>query len=317
MSEHDLIRRYFSALGARRGDVVVGVGDDCAILAPDAGQQLAVSIDTLIAGVHFDPGCAAEAVGHKSLAVGLSDLAAMGAEPMWATLALTLPESDPVWLSGFARGFGELALMHGVALVGGDTTRGALSVTVQVHGRVPPGEPVTRAGARPGDRLFVSGTLGDAGLALRQIQAGAAPTPALRRRLERPEPRVAAGQRLRRLATAMIDLSDGLVADLGHILSASDVGATIELGALPLGREVAAAVQETGDWDIPLGSGDDYELCFTVPAMRRDLVDRAAADAGTCLTEIGEVRAAPGLSCRQPDGSLWTPVHGGYDHFAG
>ncbi len=241
MSEFDLIRDYFTDVGARRTDVDLGVGDDCALLEVPAGQQLAISIDTLAAGTHFLPDCDPESLGHKSLAVGLSDLAAMGAEPAWATLALTLPDHDPGWIAAFSRGFAALAGAHGVSLVGGDTTRGPLSVTVQVHGLVPAGRAIRRSGAAPGDRVYVSGTLGDAGLALRRILSGEPVDPVARARLERPTPRVALGLALRGVASAMIDVSDGLAADLGHILAASGVGAEIDLTALPLSAAVRSA----------------------------------------------------------------------------
>ena len=282
MNEFDLIRTHFAALGAARTDVELGVGDDCALLAVPAGQRLAVSIDTLVCGTHFLPDCDPEALGYKSLAVGLSDLAAMGAEPAWATLALTLPPElvaeHPDWIAAFARGLGALAQHHGVRLVGGDTTRGPLSVTLQVHGLVPEGAAIRRAGARPGDLIYVSGTLGDAGLALRQILAGAPVEPGLRERLDRPTPRVALGMALRGIATAMIDVSDGLAADLGHILDASGVGAELRLQSLPLSPSVAAVVAADGDWSLPLASGDDYELCFCIPPglVGRDRGSRGA-----------------------------------------
>lgn len=315
MSEHDLIRRYFAEMGSRRADVVCGVGDDCALLRVPAGQELAVSIDTLVGGVHFFADCEPEGLGHKSLAVGLSDLAAMGADPAWATLALTIPDVDGPWLAGFARGMGRLATEYGVALVGGDTTRGPLTISIQVHGLVPQGEGITRAGARPGHRVMVSGTLGDAGLALRLRLAGAALAAPLQRRLERPDPRVALGRRLRGLASAMIDLSDGLVADLGHILAQSRVGADLDLAALPLGPEVAAAVKASGDWDLPLAAGDDYELCCTLPADLEAEAVRLAAELGCTLTPVGAIASAPGLRCRRPDGAAWSPRRSGYDHF--
>jgi thiamine-monophosphate kinase len=320
MNEFALIRSYFSAVGAPRADVPLGVGDDCALLRVPPGQQLAVSIDTLVAGVHFLPDGDPEALGHKCLAVGLSDLAAMGAEPAWATLALTLPaalpRASPDWLPAFARGFGHLAATHGVALVGGDTTRGPLSITVQVHGLVPEGDGVQRGGARPGDLICVSGTLGDAGLALRQLLAGEVPGPALRARLERPTPRVALGLALRGLASAMIDCSDGMAADLGHILEASGVGAELDLAALPLDGAVAAAVARTGDWGLPLASGDDYELCCCLPAEYRERLPELAAHGGCTLTPIGRILATPGLVCRAPDGSRVDLQRPGFDHFA-
>jgi thiamine-monophosphate kinase len=316
VSEFDLIRDYFSGVGVARGDVVLGVGDDCALLRLAAGMELAVSIDTLAAGVHFTPDCDPQGLGHKALAVGLSDLAAMGADPAWATLALTLPHADRPWLASFCEGFGGLAAAHGVQLVGGDTTRGPLSVTVQVHGLVPAGEAVRRSGARQGDRVWVTGTLGDAGLALRRQQAGEAMSDFLRLRLDRPQPRVAAGIALRGLATSMIDLSDGLAADLGRILEASGAGAQIDLPCLPLSAEVAERVAADGDWVLPLGSGDDYELCFTVPPQRCDAVEALAADTGWRLTPVGTITQELGLRCLRRDGRVWAGEGAGYDHFA-
>ena len=320
MSEFDLIRTHFAALGTSRADVLLGVGDDCAVLAVPAGQRLAVSIDTLASGVHFLADCDAEALGHKSLAVGLSDLAAMGAEPAWATLALTLPAglpgAAPHWLADFARGFGRLAQAHGVSLVGGDTTRGPLSITVQVHGFIPAGAEVRRGGARPGDLICVSGTLGDAGLALRALLAGQLPLPTLRARLERPTPRVGLGLALRGLAGAMIDVSDGLAADLGHILAASGLAGALDLAALPLSDAVAAAVQTTGDWSLPLASGDDYELCFCLPSVHRDRLAAIGARCGCPLTVIGRIDSGVGLICTTPAGAPFALAHAGFDHFA-
>jgi thiamine-monophosphate kinase len=320
MSEFDLIRTHFAALGAPRDDVVLGVGDDCALLAVPAGQQLAVSIDTLASGVHFLADCDPEAIGHKSLAVGLSDLAAMGAQPAWVTLAITLPpglpRQSPHWLPAFARGFGRLAQNHGVSLVGGDTTSGPLSITAQVHGFVPCGAGVRRAGARPGDLICVSGTLGDAGLALRELLAGRVPAPALRARLERPTPRVALGLALRGLASAMIDCSDGLAADLGHILAASAVAGEIELAALPVAAAVAAALAATADWGLPLAAGDDYELCFCLPAELRDRLPGIGERCGCPITVIGRIEAGGGLVCRGPDGGRLALGRAGFDHFA-
>ena len=320
MSEFALIRTHFAALGSARGDVILGVGDDCALLAVPPGQQLAVSIDTLAAGVHFLPDCDPEAIGHKCLAVGLSDLAAMGAEPAWATLALTLPAAlprvSPDWLAAFARGFGDLAQAHAVALVGGDTTRGPLSITVQVHGLIPVGAEIRRTGARPGDLIYVSGTLGDAGLALRGLLAGQVPAPGLRARLERPTPRIALGLALRGLASAMIDCSDGLAADLGHILIASGVGAELDLAALPLAGAVAAVVEGAGDWGLPLASGDDYELCFCLPPGYQGRLPAIAARCSCPLTPIGRVLSGAGLVCRAPGGAMVVLEHPGFDHFA-
>nr|WP_155449549.1 thiamine-phosphate kinase [Allochromatium palmeri] len=310
-----MIGRYFAALGPERSDVVLGVGDDCALLEIPAGQTLAVSIDTLASGVHFFADCDPEHIGHKSLAVGLSDLAAMGAEPAWATLALTLPESDENWIRAFATGFGRLASAHGMRLVGGDTTRGPLSVAVQVHGLVPTGAAIRRSGARPGEAIFVSGTLGDAGLALRRKLAGEPVAPELWHRLECPEPRVALGRHLRGIASAMIDLSDGLAGDLGHILAASAVGAELELERLPLTSWVAEVVAATDDWSLPLASGDDYELCFCVPPAHIPVVERLSETLGLTLTQVGWIRSDAGLDVRRPDGGQLRMPARGYDHF--
>jgi thiamine-monophosphate kinase len=343
LPEFELIRTHFAHLGAARSDVVLGVGDDCALLEVPAGQELAVSIDTLVAGVHFLPDVDPEALGHKCLAVGLSDLAAMGAEPAWATLALTLPAEDGRWLGAFAAGFAALAREQGMALVGGDTTRGPLSIAVQVHGLVPAGRAIRRAGARVGDLVCVSGTLGDAGLALRDLLAGREVAAGPRARLERPTPRIALGLALRGLATAMIDISDGLVADLGHILEESGaaavrggrggesaspgyrrgassaavtaLGAEIRLAALPLSPAVRERLAQDPDWSLPLASGDDYELCFTLPPERASALPALAERLGLALTPIGHILPSAGLVCIGPDGDRWTPERGGYNHF--
>jgi thiamine-monophosphate kinase len=321
VTEFDLIETYLCDLGPPRSDVDLGVGDDCALLRVPVGQQLAVSIDTLVSGTHFFPDCDPEALGHKALAVGLSDLAAMGAEPAWATLALTLPAElvarHPDWVAAFARGLGELARLHGVRLVGGDTTRGPLSVTVQVHGLVPEGVAIRRSGARPGDLVYVSGTLGDAGLALRRILRGGPVDEDLRRHLERPAPRVALGLALRGLATAMIDLSDGLAADLGHILESSGAGAELWLESLPLSPAVAEAVAADAERTLPLASGDDYELCFCVPPARSKEVLGLTERCGCPLTWVGRIREDGGLRCLDADGNVIRLGHLGFDHFSG
>lgn len=331
MSEFALIRTHFARLGAERGDVVLGVGDDCALLRVPPDQELAVSIDTLVVGVHFLADVDPRALGYKCLAVGLSDLAAMGATPAWATLALTLPAEDPAWLGAFAAGFDALARAHGVALVGGDTTRGPLSITVQVHGLVPAGQAIRRSGARPGDLVCVSGTLGDAGLALRGLLAGDPVAAFPRTRLERPTPRLALGLALRGRATAMIDISDGLLADLGHILEESaaragapgpqPLGAEIRLADLPLSPPLRAHLAGTQDWALPLASGDDYELCFTLPPDQLASLAALSQRLDCPLTPIGRILAGTegdagtGLICRCPDGSTWTPQRMGFNHF--
>lgn len=318
MGEHELIRDCLTGLGAERPDVGVDIGDDCALLRVPAGEAVAVSIDTLVAGVHFLPGCDPVALGHKSLAVSLSDLAAMGAEPAWATLALTLPEPDRAWLDGFAVGLDALARTHGLRLVGGDTTRGPLTITIQAHGLVPEGMALRRDGARTGDLICVSGSLGSAGLALRALLQGRAPTPGLRARLERPSPRVALGRALRGLASAAIDLSDGLAGDLGHLLDAGGVGASVELARLPLEPEVAEAVaagDAAGDWALPLGAGDDYELCFTLPPEHAPRLSELARQAGCLLTRIGRIEPGRGPRWLLPDGTRWQGDPRGFDHF--
>lgn len=318
-SEFALIRDYLSGLGADREDVIVDVGDDCALLRIPEGFDLAVSVDTLVSGVHFFADCDAEALGHKALAVSLSDLAAVGAQPSWATLALTLPQADAAWLQRFARGFAALGRAHGLRLVGGDLTRGPLSITVQVQGLVEVGRMLRRGGARPGELIMVSGYLGDAGLALRWLQGGEAPTgdlPAhLRCRLERPTPRVELGRALCGLASAAIDLSDGLSADLGHLLESSGCGGELQLGQLPLSPEVRAAVHRGDAWELPLCSGDDYELCFTLPAQRRPAAEALARDLDCPVSVIGKTTEDPVVRYLTDDGRQWSPRHPGFDHF--
>lgn len=313
VSEFDLIRRYFSHATVARPDVVLGIGDDCALLRVPTGQTLAVTIDTLVAGRHFRADIPPDALGHKALAVNLSDLAAMGATPAWVTLSLTLPDPDEDWLTGFMQGFSTLAARFGVDLVGGDTTRGPLSITVLAQGLLPNGKALRRDGARAGDRLFVSGSLGDAALALRELQTGEAEA-ALLQRLERPEPRVVLGELLRDRATAAIDVSDGLLADLGHVCTASGVGARIELARLPLSPPVRAQCG-SGNWQLPLDGGDDYELVFTVAPERVAAVEEACTAAGHPVQAIGEMVPAPGMTLIHPDGRQVRGEAHGFDHF--
>jgi thiamine-monophosphate kinase len=316
--EFDIIRRYFTKSQPARDDVIAGIGDDAALLRVPPETELAVSMDTLVAGVHFSENTMAEAIGHKALAVNLSDLAAMGAMPAWVTLSLTLPEVDEQWLDGFAHGFFQLANRYDMQLIGGDTTRGPLSVTIQVHGLVPAGQAVRRRGARPGDRIYVTGTLGDAGLAL-YLMEGAADE--LRQRLEYPEPRIEAGLVLHGLATAAIDISDGLLTDLGHLLEADSLGATIEVDSLPRSTVFQASIERAGQdaaalaFDLPLAAGDDYELCFTVPASATDAAEAAFDDLSCGCTRIGIVESQPGIRCLQAHATNYIPVHTGYNHF--
>ncbi len=315
--EFDLIARHFTR--ATPG-AVLGVGDDCALLAPSPGMQLAVSTDMLLEGRHFSPQDSPAGLGHKSLAVNLSDLAAMGATPRWTTLAIALPEANDAWLTAFARGFFRMADQHGIELVGGDTTRGALTLSITVIGEVPPGQALRRDGARPGDDVWVSGTLGAAAMALayrqgrlfmEQIDA-AKVLPAL----YLPTPRIELGIALRGIANSAIDISDGLLGDLGHILERSQVGAVVEFAALPTLPVVQTYLHENVARDCVLAGGDDYELCFTAPAERRDAVQAAAESAGVAVTRIGRITAEPGLTVIDADGQPIPIDHTGYDHFA-
>lgn len=320
LSEFNLIERYFTARGVRRDDVTLGVGDDCALLRVPSGMELAVSIDALVEGRHYPLGTDPVAIGHKALAVGLSDLAAMGAEPAWATLALSLPEADESWLERFAEGLFSLAARFHVQLVGGDTVRGPRVISLQLHGFVPQGGALRRDRAKAGDLIYVTGTPGDAGLGLEfslgRRRDGSQHADYLRARLERPEPRIAAGLQLRGIASAAIDISDGLAADLGHILERSGVGAQIELAQLPSSPAMQHVLPEAGErWRYALVSGDDYELCFTVPPARRDAVERLCAALDCGCRCIGRIEAAPGLRLMKPDGTLLQGLPHGFDHF--
>ena len=320
--EFDLIARHFTR--ATPG-AVLGVGDDCALLAPTPGMQLAVSSDMLLEGRHFSPQDSPAGIGHKSLAVNLSDLAAMGATPRWATLSIALPTADDAWLTAFARGFFRIADLHGIELVGGDTTRGALTISITVMGEVPPGQALRRDGAQAGDDVWVSGVIGSAAAALayrqgrlfmEQIDA-AKVLPAL----YLPTPRVELGIALRGVATSAIDISDGLLADLGHILERSGVGAgpigaRLEFAALPTLPVVQAYLHEAVARDCVLAGGDDYELCFTAPSDRRDAVQAAAESAGVAVTRIGRITIPPGLVVLAADGQPLPYAKTGYDHFA-
>jgi thiamine-monophosphate kinase len=315
MLEFDLIARI-RARCALRDDVVLGIGDDAALLQPPAGMQLAIAMDTLNAGVHFPEATSPADIGWKALAVNLSDLAAMGATPAWCTLSLSLPTADTAWIDAFLDGFLELADAHRVALVGGDTTRGPLSVCVTAHGFVEADHALRRSGARIGDEVWISGTLGAAAGALAQLQSGNAIDPELRERLDRPTPRVALGRALRGIAGACIDVSDGLLADLGHICKESRVGAEVELAALPASAALRSAFDEESRRSLQATGGDDYELCFTAPEAMRGDVERAAREAGVEMARIGRVVAGQGVAAMGPDGEPWVPPRRGYAHFA-
>jgi thiamine-monophosphate kinase len=323
-TEFEIIRRYFRRQQPQRDDVIAGIGDDAALLLVPAGSELVICMDTLVAGVHFPVSTPAAAIGHKSLAVNLSDLAAMGATPAWATLSLTLPDSDPAWLEDFSQAFFRLADRFGIQLVGGDTTCGPLSVTVQAHGFVPRGHALRRQGAQPGDRIYVSGTLGDAGLAL---QFGDQADKALRQRLDYPEPRIDTGLVLRDYASAAIDISDGLLADLGHLLESDGpvvpMGASLQIDELPRSVAFTKAVQHAGSamrglfYELPLSAGDDYELCFTVPPRACEALEAAFSRRPVACTAIGVVEQNPGVRCLKANGEVYHAVTDGYQHFGG
>jgi len=319
-SEFQLIKRFFTQQPVSRDDVVLGVGDDAALLKVRGDQYLAVSTDVLVAGRHFFPDADSVGIGHKALAVNLSDLAAMGATPAWVTLGLTLPAVDERWLAGFCQGFFALAEQYNVQLIGGDMTRGPLAIAVQIHGWVERSMALTRSGAQPGDLICVTGTLGDArlGLALLQGEQDVAQPHHryLRQRLERPEPRIRAGQAILGLASAAIDISDGLAQDLGHILDRSGVGAQLNLGQLPASAALQDTLAEPQRLHTMLSGGDDYELCFTVPADRCEALQAASVNWECACSVIGRIESQLGLRCRLPDGALWTQSQSGYDHFA-
>ncbi len=317
-SEFDLIRRHFSR-PTRHTDLAGG--DDCALIRVAPGQQLAISTDMLVAGTHFFPDTDPEALGWKTLAVNLSDLAAMGAVPRWATLAIALPAADEAWLTAFAHGFYTLADQFEVDLIGGDTTRGPLNLAPTVFGEVPAGEALRRDGAQIGDEVWVSGMPGLAALGLAQLRGEAAlpatqAVPALAA-LYRPQPRVALGLALRGVASACIDVSDGLLGDLAHILERSGVSAEVFEAALPDG--MFAGVDPVLARRCRLSGGDDYELCFTAPPARADAVHAAAAQAGVPVSRIGRIKAgnADGLRVRDATGRVFRPSERGYDHFGG
>lgn len=314
--EFDLIDAIRARVNPARGDVVLGIGDDAAVTNVPARRQLVACVDTLVAGVHFPRDTAPEDLGWKALAVNLSDLAAMGAEPAWALLALTLPESDSHFVERFADGFAALARVHDVALIGGDTTQGPLSVTVTALGTLPVGEALTRGGARAGDGVFVTGTLGDAAGALQQLRNRATPDPGLLVRLNRPEPRIAAGAALRGLANACIDVSDGLLADLGHVCAASGVGAELDFEALPIPAALAAAFDPAACRELALAGGDDYELCFTVAGAREPKMRAALAHAGCHATRLGRIVAGSRVRVLDACGNEIEISRTGWEHFA-
>lgn len=317
MGEFELIRHYFAAAPcAQAGDgVALGIGDDCALLTLPPGEQLAISTDTLVAGVHFPAGCDPFLLGQRSLAVAASDLAAMGATPIAFTLALTLPEVSADWLQAYAQGLNLMARQCGLSLVGGDTTRGPLSLTMTVFGRVPAGQALTRSGAQPGDLVCVGGELGNAAGALALVLGERQAEPALAEPLLAhywsPPPQLALGQALRGKASAALDISDGLLADCGHIATASGVGIVLQLEALPLGAALQGFLGLEGAREAALTGGDDYVIAFTLPPQH--LVGLQAA--GWPVHQVGRVEAGSGVSLQDSMGAHITPRSRGYQHF--
>ncbi|MNM52851.1 Thiamine-monophosphate kinase [compost metagenome] len=323
LDEFGLIERIRRRAGAR-ADVALGIGDDAALLQMPPGQQLVVTADTLNSGVHFPAETPPADIGWKALAVNLSDLAAMGAAPAWCTLSLSLPEASPAWVDAFADGFFELADLHGMALIGGDTTRGPLSISITAMGHVPTGEALRRDGAEPGDDVWVTGVPGEAGVALalwqqQRLEVSGPVSDAalehLRCRLARPTPRLAAGRALRGLATAAIDISDGLLADLGHICERSQVAAEVLEDELPMSRMAAQAGEAALFRTLRAGAGDDYELCFTAPASRRGQVIESMASVAVPVTRIGCIRAGSGVRRVDGKGAVLAASRRGFDHF--
>ena len=311
-----MIERLRKRNRVKRDDVMQGIGDDCARVSLPQGYELAITSDTLIGGVHFPEGTSAHAIGFKTLAVNLSDLAAMGAEPAWVTLALSIPEANVEWLDHFAEGFFSLAEEHNVCLIGGDTTRGPLSITLQAHGLIPKGKAMLRSGAQDGDYICVTGTLGDAGFLLMQLE-GKAQTSSQVNRLNYPIPRIEAGRELREYTSAAIDISDGLIADLGHILQASKVGARLTLEDVPLSSALIENQDHGMILQLALTAGDDYELCFTVPDKYIDDINRLQHKLNLPIKHIGNIQQQSGLRIYRKDGQPLEITDDGYNHFSG
>ncbi len=320
MGEFDLIARYFTR-PARRA--VVGVGDDCALWQPQAGMQLAISTDMLVEGRHFLNTVSPQRLGHKSLAVNLSDLAASGAKPLAFTLSLALPRIDEAWLKGFSEGLLALADLHQCELIGGDTTQGPLTIGITVFGEVPPGDALLRNGAQVGDDIYISGSVGDARLALEvfrgNLSVSAEDFESSRLRMEQPEPRVALGMALRGIANACIDVSDGLAGDLGHMLKASQTGAVLTTDWIQDSAAISVALQAlpfARRLDMALAGGDDYELLFTAPPDQADAVQEAANDCDVSITCIGRITSGSGLQVLDAQGLPMSRRFASFDHFS-
>lgn len=319
MKEFDLIGRYFTEGGHKRKDVVVGVGDDCAVTTVAENQHLAITTDTLVSGVHFLPDAPARSVAYKTVAVNLSDLAAMGAEPAWISLSLSLPDVEEQWLEEFAAGLFELTRYYSVQLIGGDTVRGPMTLTITAQGFVPPNTALKRSNARPGDWIYVTGTLGDAGAGLdiltNKLQADGEVRDYLVNRHYYPTPRVAAGTALRRTASACIDVSDGLIGDLTHILKASNCGATVHVDRIPVSSQLFNVVDAKTAYEYALTAGDDYELIFTVSEEQRGNLETSLASTGVKATCIGQITGHSGqFDLRLYDKPFAVTGRKGYEH---
>ena len=321
MNEFALIERYFKR-APRNADVRIGIGDDGAVIAPAPGLEYVMTVDMLVEGRHFRAGADPRGIGHKTLAVNLSDLAAMGALPRFVLLAGALPESDPDWVAAFMEGFDALAREYDVELIGGDTTRGPRTLCVTAIGELPGGTAITRSGASPGDVVYVSGRLGDAALALAardgRVDIEQSSLGTLERRLDEPQPRVALGVALRGVASAALDVSDGLTGDLSHVLATSRVGASLDLRALPMSDELRQML-EGGERELALGcvlaGGDDYEICFTASPAMRERVESIALALSLPLTPIGAITVDPLLTINDEDGRALSALPRAYDHF--
>ena len=309
MNEFDLIRDYFT-WPIKDSSVTLGVGDDAALFSLEQGYQLVTTTDTLVEGVHFSASTSAKDIAHKSLAVNLSDIAAMGAKAKYYTLAIALPKIDKSWLQEFSDSLRQLSGRYQVSLIGGDTTRGALNITITMFGMVKNSKALTRSGARPGDGVYVSGTIGDAGFCFWKLSNGLIPSNQELKRLNCPTPRVELGLALKNQASACIDVSDGLEQDLSHILKTSSVGAVIEVEKIPISEALLGHIKDTNDWSIPLCGGDDYELCFTVPEDKEEALKKLSESCNVNITRIGVVTKSLGLQIEGFDGPRKS-----YQHF--
>lgn len=313
IAEDELIERFFSRVGSERADVILGIGDDAAVLAPPADRYIVSTVDTINENVHFPTGLPARFIGHRAMAVNLSDLAAMGAEPAWATLSLSIPDSDEEWLAEFADGLLGLADRFGVILTGGDTVRGPLSISVNMQGFVSPGQQITRTGARPGDAIFVTGATGDAAAGLEKLQTHSY-SGALADKFLRPEPRVKIGMDLVGSASSAIDLSDGLAVDLGKLMKASGTAAILDLDCVLLSDNILEEMDRDRARNLALAGGDDYELCFTLPATKKALAREIERTHSVAITCVGEVTSGSGVTLCGEGADAGMPD--GWQHFS-